>query len=846
MKKIKYLLIILVLAFSFGMLAGCNNTPSNEPVEITKEYLESLVFEGATYDYTGDRYSLEIKNLPEGVTATYYGNDQNSPGEHTVMVYLKYGSITVQKTAVLTIIAPETIITAEEHQTRYIYANKYNPEYSLSNSEQSVSFKYYKDGVEVSANALTTPGTYTVDIIAEKSALYSKTVKTVTVTTINSKYNLSFLDKTVEYNGSEHVLELEGTENLPAGYTVSYSDNKGTETGAYYAKAMVKDASGNVVETHAAVLDVVNPENEAFNDYLDMFFVEFLEEDQLSVNIYCENAENFGLSHYEAEWYSYESSTPEEIEEYKAYLDELLTELEAFKDERLSVLQQVAYNKVSDFLYENIELYEIKDIQYLNLQYVDQFGGYVADFSTYMEAYTMYSRQEVEDIVSFIVSTETAFASYLDYVEDRSEAGYALSDNTIKEMRTYLADVLKSRNNYYLGNVLAAKIDTLEFLNESDKASYKEQISTALKDKFMVGVETLYNGLESYLGKLAKEDEGYIAKYEDGKKVYINSLDSLLGINDFDIEAYIKEVEASFNKASADYMKILMSIANEHDFTTVSQVEDFVANSIIYDGTPEEMMTFLKEFAPTIVPDLESDPDIKIKNMDLASQKVSNAVAYYVKSALDNTGTEDITLNPSKLGDANDVLGTLAHEGYPGHLYAYVRSKEIGQHYLSTIMTSTAHAEGWATYVQMKLYEYAKANSSDEGFKRAMDYLIANEKLAFLLETRVDVGILYEGWTVSQVASFLSSNGYNGDAAQGIYDLLIEMPSQYAAYGYGKIFFVKIHDEAKKILGAYYDEVEFNGMIHSRGWTNLGELENTYNEYMIAKCHKCGIDYNPQ
>jgi uncharacterized protein (DUF885 family) len=70
------------------------------------------------------------------------------------------------------------------------------------------------------------------------------------------------------------------------------------------------------------------------------------------------------------------------------------------------------------------------------------------------------------------------------------------------------------------------------------------------------------------------------------------------------------------------------------------------------------------------------------------------------------------------------------------------------------------------------------------------------------------------------------------------------MPTTYAAYGYGKLYFVKLHNEAQKVLGVYYDEIEFNAMLLSRGWTSLGELENTYLEYMRAKCHKLGIQFN--
>ena len=835
MKKIKYLILLILTLISIGIAAGCNQ------VKITQELLESLIFEDATFEYTGETYSIKVQNVPEGVIVNYVGNNKVYPGEYEVNANITYEDLAVIKTAKLTINPKTSIISAEENQTCFIYGSNFKPKYTIDSNAQGVDFKYYKDGVEVDVSALTTPGTYTVDIIAKKNMFYAETVKTITLTTMNSMFGLSYLDHEVIYDGNEHVLELTGT--IPTGYSVEYENNKGTESGAYYALAHIKDSKGNVVETHTAVLDIVNPENETFNEYLDMFFVEYLKEDQLSVNIFCENPEDFGLSHYAAEWYSYEASTDEEKAEYKAYLEELLEELEGFKNDRLSKLQWVAYNKVSDFLYENISLYEVDDIEFLNLRYVDQFGGYVADFSTYMEAYSLYSEQEVEDIVSYIQSTKTAFPSYLDYLEDRTNAGYALSDFTITKMQEYLDNILINKDSYYLVSYLCDKIDALTFLNADEKTNYKTQVENEMKDCFMVGVAALKNGLDNYKGKLAKEDEGYLAKYEDGKKVYLSSLDSLLGINDFDVEAYIKEIDSAFDKASSKYMSILRSIASAHGFSYVNEVEEFVNKSIIYGGTPDEMMEYLKEFAPTIVPNLINNPTINFKYMDLASGEASNAVAYYMKSSLDNSGSEYITLNPVKLEDGNDTLGTLAHEGYPGHLYAYVHSKEIGQHNLSTIMTSTAHGEGWATYVELKLYEYAKENSNDDAFKQAMDYLIANQSLGFLLETRLDIGIHYEGWTVKAVAKYLNRKGYNGDAAQEIYDLLIETPSQYAAYGYGKLYFVNLHNEAKKILGAHYNEIEFNAMIHSRGWTNLGELENTYIEYMKAKCHKCGIEY---
>ena len=59
-----------------------------------------------------------------------------------------------------------------------------------------------------------------------------------------------------------------------------------------------------------------------------------------------------------------------------------------------------------------------------------------------------------------------------------------------------------------------------------------------------------------------------------------------------------------------------------------------------------------------------------------------------------------------------------------------------------------------------------------------------------------------------------------------------------------KLMFTRLHDEGKEILGAFYDEVEFNAMLLSKGWTSLGELQNTYDEYMVKKCHELGLTYS--
>lgn len=826
------------LVLSMLFLVACGD-------KITVEDLQNLEFNDATFDYDGQPHSLQVENIYEdqGVTVTYEGNEVVIPGTFPVKAIIAYKELTVEKEAKITINKAESVLEAETVQKAYASIDGVSIQYTLNNTQQKL-IVLNEYGKEVSSKEYSNLGTYNLEIYAKKNSIYKESnhIK-ITLHVVKSMFDISFNSVEIPADGTEKEYLISGT--LPSGYTVEYKNNKATEVGNYKAEAVIKNDKGEVVETHRAMLSIVNPKNQEFEKFLDEFFVEYLEEDQLSVNIFCEKPENFGLEHYEAKWYTYESFGDEELQNDIEYFKELLAELQAFKDKKLSPIQEVAYETVEDFLEYYVEYYAIPDAFFMKPLYVDQFGGYVAEFNTYMEAYSLRTEKEVQDIVDYIVSTKDAFPSYLIYTQDKLDKGYPYSDYTLNEMRSFLKDVIDQGEEYYLIDIINAKIDAVDFLDAAKKEEYKTKVKNAVKEDFLPAVQELYEGLEKYLGKLAAEDEGYLTAYEKGLDLYLLELERVLGIEDLDIEAYIKELNEAIDSAIEDVISTQEDVLSIYGATNYTQFEAVLKNNSICKGTPEEMLEYLKEFAKSIVPELQSNPDIVVKEMDEASAKVSNAVAYYMKSALDNTGSEYITLNPVKLGNStnNEVLGTLSHEGYPGHLYAYVYSKELDLPNVLTIMTSTAHGEGWATYVELKLYEYAKAHSSDGKFKTLMDYLYANQLSGFLLETRLDIAIHYQGWGASEIGLYMSELGYDSSSAGEIYNLLIETPASYPAYGYGKLMFYNLHEEAKEILGAYYDEVEFNAMLLSNGWTNLDLLQETYEEYMTNKCYEYNLEY---
>ena len=657
----------------------------------------------------------------------------------------------------------------------------------------------------------------------------------------DNKVDLSYLhfdDQNVIADGNEHSILIDG--ELPEGFIVEYKNNAGTTAGDYYATATIKKGNKVLKELYAT-LSIDNPTNEEFEKYLNEFFITYFEGDQLASNIFFEHPENYGLEHYDANWYTYSEFTSEDLKEAKDYFNELLSKHLEFDRNLFSDKQKISYDTIDSFISYYLQYYDIENVIYLENRYIDQFGGYVADFIQNIGSYNIRNKQDLEDILSYLDSSQLAFESYVDYAKDKAMLGLGFSDFTLDSMIEYLDDILASKDDYYLVQVLKEKINELDFLTNEEKSSYAKLVEEKIEVSFMNGVQNLKNGLIELKGSIT--EEGYWAISSSGKELYELELMDLLGISDLSFEEYIKQIDDELEKAIQLEQKAIQKLVYGYGVVYYSDIYDLLEKNPLVDSTPLEIIEYLKGFAKTLVPDLNTTPEIIINEMDEASAKVSNAVAYYTKSALDSTSAEKITLNQLRLDDKNDTLSTLAHEGYPGHLYAYLYSKQADLSNFMIVHSNTAHAEGWATYVSLSLFKHLKENADTNLKKTLASYLYASEYSSFLLETRIDVGIHYQGWKISDVKSYLDGRGYNGEAAQEIYRLIIEQPTVYAAYGYGKYYFVHLHDEAQKILGEHYNEIEFNAMLLSNGWTNLELLQQTYDRYMAKTCHKYGIKY---
>lgn len=579
---------------------------------------------------------------------------------------------------------------------------------------------------------------------------------------------------------------------------------------------------------------------EGFDVFCDDFFIEYLGSNAYYWNVYTINSQNFGYQReddYIATYQEYHLYTEEEKEElynlYNTYLDYLYK----YDYNKLSDTQQISYDYIAFFLEKNSEYYNKENgfDDLIDLNYIDSYGGSVADFDSMIKEYKIYSELDLIDINNYIKSTKDSFLSYYTYACDRIEYGYPLSDTTLDNMISFLDEIISQGKDYYLYDIIENKIEASS-LEDSKKTFYKEEITTSLSNYYLKAVESLSSSLITLKGNCI--EEGYYQQYgTKAQDAYKFNLEYLLGYSNINMDDYINEIEEGLNDYLTEINKIIIKL---YYSLSTTERESFLeyengTKTISNLSDPNDIIDYLKEFSTTIVPQLQNEPEISFSYMDEGIGNITTTVAYYLKSPLDNTLSESITLNGKYLNDdLDELLSTIAHEGYPGHLYEYCYLKELGLSNIATILTNTGHGEGWACYVQEKLYDYIKDNTTDKGLKLYCDYSKYNFLLSYLLYTRIDVGINYEGWTILELEEYLSLNGYNKDIATDLFETLIEMPTTYAAYGYGSLKMHNYHISAKNKLGKKYDEVEFNKIIMSCGWVGYEKLDKVVRGYIYC------------
>ena len=551
------------------------------------------------------------------------------------------------------------------------------------------------------------------------------------------------------------------------------------------------EATGESQTTEKNYTDEEKAVQEAFDKYLDEEYRDTLSYSLVSTHFELANPEDFGITEYESIWGDVTFGDEEEEDTS----EEDLKELKSYDYNSLTYEQQLTYDTIIAS-YENSE--NLNKYYYFQEAFSPSSGAQF-ELPLILSEYALYDEDDVKDYLKVLETCDDYMNSLIEYEKWRASKGYALTDSAIDEVIEQCNDILSSKEPAFVA-AISENIDNCDFLTKDAKASYKTTIKQLATENFTPAYEKLVKELKSLKG--SKTTAGGLCNYDNGTKYYEALVREYTG-SDKTLDEMIKVVESSiYNNA------VRASLLYSKD----SELPNKLSEPLEYIKTePEEILSYLTDMLRTNFP-APATTNYELKYVAESLQSSSNP-AFYIIPPYDNSDRNIIYVNPSEEYKDMDLLPLLAHEGLPGHMYQNTYFLSLNPHPVRTLFSFKGYAEGWAKYVEHYSYQWSGLDEN------VAEMLAINDQFGFGIHSRVDLGVNYEGWSISDVEEFLDM--YLGDTtlASELYELSINDPGIYLQYFVGELELVELYDEAKELLDDDFSEKEFHEFFLSVGPT---------------------------
>ena len=570
-----------------------------------------------------------------------------------------------------------------------------------------------------------------------------------------------------------------------------------------------------------------------FDDTTNEMFYLLIGEDELTINYLIYDRESYGFEYYEP---TLPTPSVKSIMSSVA-INTLFGRIKNYDYEKLNDDQKMTYNIIVD-LVDGINA-ETAEMSYLSNNYLGSYLGYQAQLPLLLTEYNFYTKQDLDNYLKFIELVPETFKVYYEFEVTKADKGYGMPDFVIDNVVSQCDNFIKAidDNSSFMYHVVNEKINKCEFLNSEEKAFYTSRNNEVIKAQMREGYAYIKENLPSLKGK-AKNNQG-LAHYvtdkgvEIGKNYYQLLFQDTTGY-DISCDDAINYIEGKID----EYMNDLRTIVNKiqgnqlllNQYQQVISTEKFMTSS-----TPLDQLYDFSNLIKEDFPELGYVPEVKVDYIHESMQDNFSPAAY-MTSPIDSKTSEKIYLNPASIYltdeyenltnelDTKYLYTTLAHEGFPGHLYQTAYFKELDVNPIRKVMKNSGYMDGWATYAEYYVYKYLGGKYSQE----IIDYLQTEQKLIAAIYSRIDLGIHYNGWSLNEMHAFMS-NYFNVGTADDVlpaYNQLVEIPTNYQQYYFTYLKICDMYDAVSSKLGDEFNAKEFHKYILDCGPAPLRFVED--------------------
>lgn len=551
----------------------------------------------------------------------------------------------------------------------------------------------------------------------------------------------------------------------------------------------------------------VQAENADFDAFLEETFREMLEKDYLTMHYTVRDWKSFGIGKPEADFESYEW---EDYEKDAKKYEELLGKLHSFERDSLSEEQKNEYDTLEFYVERAVET---NAYPYFDFAFVPT-NGVVDVIQTNLSEFRFYTEEDFDDYLKVVEDVDDFLEDCMEITVQQSEKGYFLTYTQLEETLSSIDSYTSKVEDNALIISFNDSVDAFEGLDDN-KA---EQLKQENRDLIINEVIPAFNETAVQLNALKGTRNGgsAVADLDGGKEYYASLAKTKTGM-DADVETLLKTCTDYLERALYEFVELL------------SQEDTSFIDEVIEMDSAEEVLAYLKDNMHDVPEMPEVDYFVDYLDPSIASPSVN---AYYVIPPVDDPSHNVMKINGDNVSDMSSLYETMAHEGFPGHLYQTVTfqnsSSPTG---IRTMTTPIGYTEGWAMYAEDLAWQSSPLS------EKAGQFMALNTTLNYVLDAAVDLGVNGLGWSIDDTADFLDGIGFNSAYAQPLYEFVTLQPAVILPYGYGAAEIQNLKYEAQQALGNSFSLLEFNTVLLEGGARPFEKVEADVHAWLYDGDH---------
>lgn len=534
-----------------------------------------------------------------------------------------------------------------------------------------------------------------------------------------------------------------------------------------------------------------NASAKAFLNFTDTLFRESVSSDALSLAYTLSNPEKYSIS---PEAGGFQPISYESLQNAAPETENLLSALAQYDKAKLSIPQQILYDCLDYTLKMNLKSNDF----ILFSRPLSPVTGLQAQLPVLLAEYSFDSENDIKNYFALLRSIPGYYTSILSFMELQAKENMLPCRDTIDSIANQCLAFVENKGMRILISSFNQRLKDCTFLEQRTKKQFRKENRKLVEDSIIPAYQQLINGL--YVISPMCGTDGSLSSYKNGTEYYKYLFSTQTGTST-SVEEYYKILNARLNKSR----QTLLAYAKK-DPSLLSGLHTKTNQK----NTPEELLTMLSSSITADFPKA-SDVNFTVSYVDKSLEEYLSP-AFYLTPPLDNFTENVIYINNSDRFAGSDLSTTLAHEGYPGHLYQNVFFRQLNRPLLSYALNFSGYTEGWATYAETYSYKYLGYSKDEVGILRN------NMIISLCIYGMCDIGIHYYGWEEDKVLEFLNKSGkYSAETAHSLYKNIIDEPGSYLKYTIGYMEFLKLKEAVRQRMGTNYTELAFHQFVLSAG-----------------------------